>query len=108
MIAFYSIIHFDDAQLATAFAEMARVLRPDGRVALAFHIGDEVVHREQWWDMPVVLDFRFLPSRIRSRGCWARQGSRSSRSRSATPYPEVEYQSRRAYIVARKSDMTGA
>jgi hypothetical protein len=25
-----------------------------------------------------------------------------------SPYPEVEYQSRRAYIVARKSDLTGA
>ena len=46
---------------------MARVLRTGGLVALAFHVGDEVVHREQWWDMPVVLDARFLPVELVTR-----------------------------------------
>ncbi len=53
LVAFYSIIHFDDEQLVRAFGEMHRVLRPGGELALAFHDGDEIVHRDEWWDMPV-------------------------------------------------------
>lgn len=100
-VAFYSIIHFDDGQLAQAFAEMRRVISAEGVVALAFHVGDEVVHREQWWDIPVVLDARFLPTehvtRLLGEGGF---GVVSVQER--PPYdPEVEYQSRRAYLVAR-------
>jgi SAM-dependent methyltransferase len=103
LIAFYSIIHFDDDQLQTAFSEMARVLADSGLVALAFHVGDEVVHREQWWDMPVVLDARFLPVDLITR-LLDSAGLEIVSSEERGPYaPEVEYQSRRAYIVARRS-----
>jgi SAM-dependent methyltransferase len=106
VVAFYSIIHFDDAQLATAFSEMARVLRTGGRLALAFHVGDEVVHRDQWWDMPVVLDFRYLEPDLVTR-LLGEAGFEIVSSQVRPPYPEIEYQSRRCYIVATKSDLTG-
>jgi SAM-dependent methyltransferase len=103
IVAFYSIIHFDDEQLATAFSEIARVLVDGGLVALAFHIGDEIVHREQWWDMPVVLDARFLPVDLITM-LLDSAGLEIVSSEERGPYaPEVEYQSRRAYIVARRS-----
>ena len=100
LVAFYSIIHFDDEQLVQAFREMARVLRPGGVVTLAFHIGDEIVHREEWWDTPVDVNMRFLqPGRVTRL---LRQAGlvdvRSVEERD--PYPEVEFNSRRAYIVA--------
>jgi SAM-dependent methyltransferase len=99
-VSFYSIIHFDDAQLATCFGEMARVLKPGGVAALAFHVGDEVVHREQWWDMPVVLDARFLPVELVTR-LLGEAGLDVESVEQREPYaPAVEYQSRRAYIVA--------
>jgi len=102
VIAFYSIIHFSDEQLGQAFSEMARVLKVGGYVALAFHVGDETVHREQWWDMPVVLDARFLPVDLVTR-LLARAGLEVISAEEREPYaPEVEYQSRRAYIVARE------
>ena len=102
VIAFYSIIHFDDTQLEKAFKEMARVLRTGGYVALAFHVGDEVVHREQWWDLPVVLDARFLPVDLVTR-LLAKAGLEVLSAEEREPYaPEIEYQSRRAYIVARE------
>ena len=100
IVAFYSIIHFDDEQLATAFAEMRRVISAEGQVALAFHIGDEVLHREQWWDMPVVLDFRFLTPDLITR-LLTEAGFAVLDNLERAPYPDVEYQSRRAYIVAR-------
>ena len=102
LIAFYSIIHFSDEQLELAFKEMARVLRTGGYVALAFHVGDETVHREQWWDMPVVLDSRFLPVDLVTR-LLAKAGLEVISTEEREPYaPEVEYQSRRAYVVARE------
>ncbi len=104
VIAFYSIIHFDDAQLELAFTEMARVVRAKGLVALAFHVGDEVVHREQWWDMPVVLDARFLPVELVTR-LLGEAGFDIASVEEREPYaPEVEYQSRRAYVVAREPE----
>ncbi len=107
LIAFYSIIHFDDSQLATAFAEMARVLDPGCPVALAFHVGEEDLHLEQWWDMPVVLDFRFLdPAAIQHK--LRKAGFEIESAVERDPIHDVEYESRRAYIVARKSDLTGA
>ena len=100
-VAFYSIIHFDDAQLGQAFAEMARVLGREGIVGLAFHVGDEVEHRDQWWDMPVVLDARFLPT-AHVTSLLERAGFGLLSVEERAPYaPEVEYQSRRAYVVAR-------
>jgi SAM-dependent methyltransferase len=102
VVAFYSIIHFSDEQLELAFSEMARVLRTGGYVALAFHVGDETVHREQWWDMPVVLDSRFLQVDLITR-LLAKAGLEVISSEEREPYaPEFEYQSRRAYIVARE------
>jgi SAM-dependent methyltransferase len=103
IVAFYSIIHFDDDQLATVFAEMARILGDGGLVAIAFHIGDEVVHREQWWDMPVVLDARFLPVDLVARQLESASLEIVSSDERGPYAPEVEYQSRRAYIVARRS-----
>jgi SAM-dependent methyltransferase len=41
VVAFYSTIHVPDAQLPTAFAELARVLRPGGHLLLGFQVGDE-------------------------------------------------------------------
>ena len=100
IVAFYSIIHFNDQQLLQAFREMARVLRPRGVVALAFHIGDEIVHRDEWWDTPVDVDFRFLqPAHVirllREAGIVD-----VITVEERDPYPEVEFKSRRAYIVA--------
>lgn len=103
VISFYSIIHFDDAQLEAAFKEMARVIKAGGLVALAFHVGDEVVHREQWWDLPVVLDARFLPVELVTK-LLGKAGLEVVSVEQREPYPDVEYQSSRAYIVAREPE----
>ena len=100
-IGFYSIIHFNDEQLRGAFEEMRRVLSAESVLALAFHVGDEVVHRDDWWEQAVNLDARFLPTEhVTSLLAAAGFGVVSAQERE--PYaPDVEYQSRRAYVVAR-------
>lgn len=102
VIAFYSIIHFHDGQLARALSEMARVVAPGGLAAFAFHVGDEVLHRTEWWGEPVVLDARFMRTDhvvelLRDVGFDV-----TSSEERAPYHPDVEYQSRRAYLVARR------
>jgi hypothetical protein len=62
-VAYYSIIHLTADELATAFAELRRVLRPDAPALLAFHTGRHVVRLDDWWGVPVALDF--ISTRVR-------------------------------------------
>lgn len=100
--AFYSIIHFPDAQLARALSEMKRCLAQSGLAAIAFHVGEDQVHRTEWWGEAVRLDARFLPTQhivdlLRDAGLIV------SSTVERSPYaPDVEYQSRRAYVLAHR------
>jgi len=102
VVSFYSIVHFHDGQLARAFSEMVRVLAPGGLAAIAFHIGDEVLQRDEWWDEPVRLDFRFLPT-DHVVALLREAGFEMTSTTERDPYaPDVEFQSRRAYLVAHR------
>jgi SAM-dependent methyltransferase len=100
IVAFYSIIHVPRAELALAFAEMARVLAPGGVLLVSFHIGEETRHLDSWWERPVDVDFHFhLPAAIRAG--LAEAGLVVTESIEREPYaPEVEVQTRRAYLFA--------
>ena len=101
IVAFYSIVHFPSAELAGVFREMKRVLAPGGALLLSFHIGSEVVHRDEWWGHAVDVDFRFFQT-AEVVAALEESGLIVERVRERDPYPEIEYQSRRAYIVASK------
>jgi len=100
--AFYAIVNIPKEVLPTVFGEMERVLRPGGLLLLAFHIGDEVLHLDELWGLPISMDFFFFhPSEIRQ--CLEAAGLVIEEILEREPYPpEVEHQSRRAYILARK------
>jgi hypothetical protein len=81
---------------------MARVLKPDGLLLLAFHIGDETLQPDALWGRPVSMDFNFFPPPAIQRDLEA-AGLVVEEVIEREPYaPEVEHQSRRAYIFARK------
>jgi SAM-dependent methyltransferase len=99
--AFYSIIHIPRSQVSEALREIKRVLRPGGLLLLAFHIGDGVVHFDEWWGQSVSLDFVFFrPEEM--TGFLESAGFLVEEVIEREPYPGVEHQSRRAYIFARK------
>jgi ubiquinone/menaquinone biosynthesis C-methylase UbiE len=45
--AFYSIIHIPRSSVVVALQELKRVLCPKGVLLLTFHIGREVIHRDE-------------------------------------------------------------
>jgi ubiquinone/menaquinone biosynthesis C-methylase UbiE len=100
--AFYSIVNIPKESLTLVFQEMARVLQPGGVLLLAFHAGDEALHEDKLWGRPISMDFfLYQPSEIRRYIEAAGLAIEDIVKRG--PYaPEVEYQSRRAYIFARK------
>jgi ubiquinone/menaquinone biosynthesis C-methylase UbiE len=100
--AFYAIVNLPKASLPQIFREMARVLQPGGLLLLAHHIGDETLHRDAWWDRPISMDFHFLQPLATQRDLEA-AGLTVEEVIEREPYaPEVEHQSRRAYIFAHK------
>lgn len=102
VVAFYSIVHIPKSDIPQAFREISRALEPGGLLFLAFHIGDEVLHEEELWGHRVSLDLvLFLRKEVELY--LANAGFAILDSLERDPYtPEVEYQSRRAYILAQK------
>lgn len=106
--AFYCIVNLPQQSLPAAFAEMHRVLQPGGLLLLAFHLGDEVLRPAELWGRPVSMEFFYHPlPRIQQLLCEA--GFAIQETLEREPYaPEVEHQSRRAYIFARKEEQPAA
>lgn len=100
VVLFYSIVHLDLAGLPPVFQEARRVLAPGGLALLAFHSGEEVVHRDDLFGAPVSLDFRchtpenVVPALRLANLAVIEQVQRE-------PYPGAEYPSRRCYLLAR-------
>lgn len=100
--AFYSIVNLQALLLPTAFAEMARVLAPGGLLLIAFHVGGEVIRPQELWGRSISMEFFHFDAGaivhlLEEAGFVIEQKTERD------PYaPDVEYQSRRAYIFARK------
>src|SRR5262249_44760056 len=99
--AFYSIINIPRPNVVDALREMKRVVKPDGLLLLAFHIGDETKHLDEWWGKTVSIDFCFF--RTDEMISYLREaGFEITQTLERDHYPEVEYGSRRAYIFAKR------
>lgn len=100
--AFYAIVNLAKASLPLVFSEMARVLQAGGLLLLAFHTGDQIIREEELWGFPIEMDFFLLqPGEISKLLEVA--GFVVEEVLERDPYPDVEYPSHRAYILARKS-----
>ena len=105
LIAFYSIIHLtSDAEVRTALREFHRTLGRRGLLLIAVHLGqdgDATVHADEMLGVGVDMDFRYfavewLVAEVRKAGFDLE--ARLVRA----PYPDVEVQTTRAYLLARR------
>ena len=106
-VAFYSVIHFDEEDRSKAWRELARVIRPEGWLLVAFHIDGpghdigSVNHLSEWFGHVVDLDGFFLdPAAV--CGEIQREGFDVSVRLERLPNPTVEYPSRRCYVLAQR------
>ena len=105
LIAFYSIIHLTgDTEIRAALREFRRTLVDHGIVLIAVHLGQEgdaTVHADEMLGVGVDMDFRYfdagwLVGEIKEAGF--ELVARLVRA----PYPDVEVQTTRAYLMARR------
>jgi SAM-dependent methyltransferase len=102
--AFYSLIHIPRHEVSGVVRAWRRTVQPGGLMLAAFHKGDETVHRDDWWDKPVSLDFNLYDPK--EMEIYLRAGGFLIEDiLERPPYPEVEYPSQRVYIVARKPEL---
>ena len=100
-VAFYAIVHFSDEQTQTALREIFRVLRPGAIFLFTYHIGDEILHVEEFLGKKTDIDFMFFTTAFIC-DCLRDIGFVEIEATEREPYPDVEYESRRAYVFARK------
>jgi SAM-dependent methyltransferase len=103
MTAFYSIIHIPRPDIEKTLRELRRVLRPEGLLLMAFHLGEQTIHLEEWWGQKVCVDFLFFSS-AEMTGYLRAAEFEVEEVIEREPYPDVEHQSRRSYIFARQPE----
>lgn len=101
IVLFYSIIHIPRPDVVPVLRELRRALRPGGLLFMAFHLGAETIHRDEWWGHAVNVDYLLFTSEEMT-GYLREAGFAIDSVRERDPYPDVEHPSRRSYIVARK------
>lgn len=101
VVAFYSLVHIPRAEVGGVLAELRRTLRPSGVLLLAFHVGEHVLHLDEWWGKRVSVDFYFFRPEV-MEGLLSEAGFKVMDVFEREPYVGVEHQSRRAYVFAEK------
>lgn len=101
MAAFYSLIHIPRQDMVRVLQEIKRVLCPQGVLLTTFHIGRDIIHLDEWWGKQVSADFIFYET-TEMKTYLKEAGFEPEEAIERDPYPEIEYQSRRAYVFARK------
>ncbi len=102
VLAWYSLVHLAGSELEDAVGALARVLDDDGWLCLALHVGAEVRRVETLCGQAVELDF-VLHDRDQVLAAVAAAGLVDVEWYVRGPY-DVEAQTERLYVLARKQD----
>jgi len=101
IVAFYAIVHFTEEQVEQAFREVFRVLQQGGTFLFTFHMGKDTIRLEEFLGKKIDIDFMFFTTDFVSN-CLKKVGFEETEVIERDPYRGVEYESRRAYVLAKK------
>lgn len=99
--AWYSLVHLAGSELPATMSDLTRRLRPGGWLAVALHVGREVLHRDEFFGHPVDIDFTLhdadaVIAAARAAGLeaveWYHRG----------PYEGAEAKTERLYVLGRR------
>lgn len=102
IVAFYAIVHLSLPELELVLGEFKRVIKPGGYLLFSFHVGNELIRVEKsLGGRTVAVDFTFFDADevINRAGAI---GWIIEEAIIRYPYRDIEYPSKRAYILARK------
>lgn len=102
VVSFYAIVHFSHNQVRECFREIFRVLKDNGIFLLAFHVGDHFIHIDEFLGKKTDIDFMFFKCED-IKSFLQEAGFKKIEMIEREPYPDIEYQSKRAYVFATKS-----
>jgi SAM-dependent methyltransferase len=101
LVAMYSIIHIPRSDQPALFRELRRVLAPSGWLLLAYHLGGQDRHVEEWVGQPVDMEFLvFAPGEIEAR--LAEAGFTNLEPNERDAYAQQEFPLRRNYLLAQR------
>jgi SAM-dependent methyltransferase len=99
VVSFYSIIHTPLEELIPTLLEFHRVLEPGGALLLAFHTEHTSQQQEHWWQPEMELDFyAYRPLHMLVN--LEHAGFARVEMIARPPYPDIESQAQRCYILA--------
>ena len=101
VVAFYAIVHFTPVQLKIALGEIYRILKPGGQFLFSFHIGEDVIHRDEFFGEQVDIDFYFFKTE-NVLAMLKDAGFAVVNAIERYPYEGVEHPSKRAYLWVEK------
>ena len=104
VVAFYAIVHFTKEQVASAFQEILRVLQPGGLFLFTYHIGEETIHLDEYLGKKIDIEFMYFTTNF-VLSCLNEIGFSKIEIIEREPYPEVEYESQRAYVFTKKPNL---
>jgi SAM-dependent methyltransferase len=100
-VAFYAIVHFNYEQLNVCFGELHRVLRKNAQFLFSFHVGQEAVHFDKANEIDVDIDLYFWQTSVILE-LLTKNNFATIDAIERLPYPEIEYPSKRGYVLAKK------
>jgi SAM-dependent methyltransferase len=100
IIGLYFIVNFPPRVLPRVFNQLHRLLKPNGKLLLSFHTGNNELNRvDDLWNSGKGCDFYFFDPEMVSN-YMEQCGFKVTDVRLREPDPEIEYPSRRAYAFA--------
>lgn len=101
IVSFYSIVHVPRSEVIQTLRELKRVLCSRGVLLITFYVGKGVLHVEELWGEKVSVHFVLFEAG-EMKEYLKEAGFKVEEVVERDPYADIEYQSRHAYIFARR------